>query len=104
MVYILIVLQPRYVGCMVADIHRTLLYGGLFMYPADSNNKSGKLRLIYECNPLSMIIEQAGGTTTNGSVNILDIVPTTLHQRCPYFAGSLSDVCTIIQLNKRSKL
>lgn len=64
----------RYVGSMVADVHRTLIYGGIFMYPADNNNKNGKIRLLYEANPLSMIIEQAGGKAIDGHNRILDII------------------------------
>ncbi len=67
--------SARYVGSMVADVHRTLLYGGIFCYPKDSKNPSGKLRLLYECNPMAMIMEQAGGKASTGSKRILDIVP-----------------------------
>jgi fructose-1,6-bisphosphatase I len=73
---------------MVADMHRTLLYGGLFMYPADSKNPNGKLRLLYEGNPMAMIVEHAGGRATDGRRDILDIQPTSLHQRIPVFCGS----------------
>ena len=65
----------RYVGSMVADVHRTLLYGGIFMYPATASAKNGKLRLLYECNPMSFIMEQAGGKATTGHRRILDVVP-----------------------------
>ena len=82
----------RYVGSMVGDVHRTLLYGGTFAYPGDSKNKDGKLRLIYECNPMAMIIEQAGGKATTGKQRILDIKPTKLHQKCPIFVGSWSEI------------
>jgi len=82
----------RYVGSMVADVHRTLLYGGIFMYPADANSKSGKIRLLYEANPISFIIEQAGGKATNGTQRILDIKPASIHQRTPVFLGSKTEV------------
>jgi fructose-1,6-bisphosphatase I len=82
----------RYVGSLVADFHRNLLYGGIFIYPADDKNKNGKLRLMYEANPLSMIVEQAGGRSTNGKDRILDMQPTNLHQRTPLFIGSEEDV------------
>jgi fructose-1,6-bisphosphatase I len=84
--------SSRYVGSLVADFHRNLLYGGIFMYPADEKNKNGKLRLLYECNPLSFIVEQAGGRATNGVQRILEIQPEKLHQRVPLFIGSEEDV------------
>ena len=84
--------SSRYIGSMVADIHRNLLYGGIFMYPADSRNPNGKLRLMYECNPMAFIIEQAGGRASNGKKRILDIQPEKLHQRVPIFIGSEEDV------------
>jgi len=84
--------SSRYIGSMVADIHRNLLYGGIFMYPADSRNPNGKLRLMYECNPMAFIIEQAGGRATNGKKRMLDIQPEKLHQRVPIFIGSEEDV------------
>lgn len=82
----------RYVGSLVADFHRNLLYGGVFIYPADEKNKNGKLRLMYEANPLSMIVEQAGGRSSNGKDRILEIEPQSLHQRTPLFIGSEEDV------------
>lgn len=84
--------SSRYIGSMVADIHRNLLYGGIFMYPADSRNPNGKLRLMYECNPMAFIIEQAGGRASNGKQRMLDIQPENLHQRVPVFIGSEEDV------------
>ena len=78
----------RYVGSMVADIHRTLLYGGLFMYPADATSPEGKLRLLYEAAPMAMIVEQAGGRATDGNGRVLEVQPTSLHQRVPLFLGS----------------
>lgn len=82
----------RYVGTLVADFHRTLLYGGIFMYPGDAKNPEGKLRLIYEAAPLAYVVEKAGGRASNGFQNILDIKPTSLHQRTPLFIGSEEDV------------
>jgi fructose-1,6-bisphosphatase I len=82
----------RYIGTMVGDSHRTLLYGGIFSYPADKKNPSGKLRLMYECNPMAFIIEQAGGRSTNGTQSILKIQPTSLHEHTPVFLGSEDDV------------
>lgn len=81
-------LSHRYIGAMVADLHRTLIKGGIFMYPADAKNKNGKLRLMYECNPMAFIIEAAGGVATTGTQRILDVVPTELHQRVPIYIGS----------------
>lgn len=78
----------RYIGSMVADVHRNLIKGGLFMYPGTTDKPQGKLRLLYECNPFAFIIEVAGGKATNGQVPILDIEPTELHQRTPLFIGS----------------
>lgn len=80
--------SARYIGSMVSDVHRTLLYGGLFMYPADSRNPNGKLRLLYEGNPLAMVVEQAGGRATDGQQDLLDVQPTSLHQRTPVYFGS----------------
>lgn len=78
----------RYVGSMVADIHRNLLKGGIFMYPRTTDAPDGKLRLVYECNPMAFIVEQAGGRASDGRNRILDIHPTELHQRVPIFIGS----------------
>lgn len=84
--------KARYVGSMIADVHRTLLYGGVFAYPGDSENPNGKLRLMYEANPMAFIIEQAGGRASDGHRRILDIVPTDIHQRTPVLLGSEEDV------------
>jgi fructose-1,6-bisphosphatase I len=84
--------SARYVGSLVADFHRTLIKGGIFLYPADPKNKDGKLRLMYECAPMAMIMEQAGGRASNGTQRILDIIPTALHQRTPLLIGSEEDV------------
>ncbi len=80
--------KGRYVGSLVADVHRTLLHGGIFMYPADTKNPNGKLRLLYEVSPMALIMEQAGGAATQGEHDILDIAPTDLHQRTPVYLGS----------------
>lgn len=84
--------SSRYIGSMVADIHRNLLYGGIFMYPADSRHPEGKLRLMYECNPMAFIIEAAGGRATNGEKRILEIQPGSLHQKTPIFIGSVDNI------------
>ena len=78
----------RYIGSMVADVHRNLIKGGIFMYPGTTDKPKGKLRLLYECNPFAFILEVAGGKATNGKGRILDIQPTELHQRTPFFIGS----------------
>lgn len=78
----------RYIGSMVADLHRNLIKGGIFMYPGTTDKPEGKLRLMYECNPFAYIIEKAGGRATNGKQRILEITPTKLHQRSPLFIGS----------------
>jgi len=87
----------RYVGSLVADAHRTLVKGGIFAYPADSKSKNGKLRLLYEANPMAFLFEQAGGAATNGKDRILDIMPTELHQRTPLVIGSKDDVAAFRQ-------
>lgn len=84
--------SARYIGSMVADVHRTLLYGGIFGYPDDKKSKSGKLRILYEAFPMAMLTEQAGGVAITGTGRILDIKPTSIHQRCPVFLGSKEDV------------
>jgi len=78
----------RYIGSMVADVHRNLIKGGIFMYPGTTDKPKGKLRLLYECNPFAFIVEKAGGRATNGQMRILDIKPEELHQRTPFFVGS----------------
>ncbi|KAF9790410.1 fructose-1,6-bisphosphatase [Thelephora terrestris] len=84
--------SARYIGSMVADVHRTLLYGGIFGYPDDKKSKSGKLRLLYEAFPMAYLTEQAGGLASTGTKRILDIQPTQIHERCPVFLGSKEDV------------
>lgn len=91
----------RYIGSMVADVHRTLKYGGIFMYPATSDSPKGKLRLLYECNPMAYIMEQAGGKASTGKLPILDVQPTDIHQRCPIFLGSSGDVDEVLALYQK---
>ncbi|XP_012684092.1 fructose-1,6-bisphosphatase 1a [Clupea harengus] len=91
----------RYVGSMVADVHRTLVYGGIFLYPANMKSPKGKLRLLYECNPMAFIIEQAGGMATIGDMDVLDIQPVSIHQRVPVVLGSPDDVKEYINIYKK---
>ncbi|KZV71671.1 fructose-1,6-bisphosphatase [Peniophora sp. CONT] len=92
--------SARYIGSMVADVHRTFLYGGIFGYPADKKSKSGKLRLLYEAFPMAMLCEQAGGVATTGTQRILDIQPKQIHERCGVFLGSKDDVEDVIKFFK----
>ncbi len=85
-------LNVRYVGSLVADFHRNLLGGGIFCYPANRKSQRGKLRLMYEANPLAFVVEQAGGAATDGMRRVMDVEPTELHQRTPLFIGSKSEV------------
>ena len=78
----------RYIGSLVADFHRNLIKGGIYMYPSTEADPKGKLRLLYECNPLAFIVEQAGGKASTGFERIMEIKPEKLHQRVPYFVGS----------------
>jgi fructose-1,6-bisphosphatase I len=90
----------RYIGSMVSDVHRTLLYGGMFSYPADKKNKNGKLRLIYECFPISKIMEKAGGSSIIGNFSekrILNIIPTEIHQRTPILMGQKEEILKYIK-------
>jgi fructose-1,6-bisphosphatase I len=80
--------SARYIGSLVADFHRNLIKGGIYIYPGTTKSPEGKLRLQYECNPLAYIMEQAGGKASDGQSRILDIQPKTLHQRVPLFIGS----------------
>jgi len=97
--------KARYIGSMVADVHRTLLYGGIFMHPRDfrrdKTKGQGKLRLLYEASPMAFLVEQAGGLATTGEENILDIQPTDLHQRVPVILGSPEDVKMFLSYHKR---
>uniref|UniRef100_A0A674CED5 Fructose-1,6-bisphosphatase 1 n=1 Tax=Salmo trutta TaxID=8032 RepID=A0A674CED5_SALTR len=94
----------RYVGSMVADVHRTLVYGGIFLYPANVKSPKGKLRLLYECNPMSFIIEQAGGMATTGEMDVLDIKPENIHQRVPVVLGSPEDVQEYVAIYKKTRI
>ena len=78
----------RYIGSLVSDFHRNLLKGGIFLYPENETAPNGKLRIVYECNPIAFIAEQAGGAASNGYRRILEIVPSSLHQRSPFYTGS----------------
>jgi fructose-1,6-bisphosphatase I len=91
-------MNVRYVGSLVADFHRNLLFGGMFAYPANAKSPRGKLRLLYEANPLAFIVEQAGGAATDGSIRVLDVIPSELHQRTPLYIGSRTDVDTATQM------
>ena len=93
-----VAMNVRYVGSLVADFHRNLLGGGLFAYPANSKRPNGKLRLLYECNPLAFIVEQAGGSAIDGKQRILDVQPSELHQRSPYYVGSKADVAIAAEM------
>jgi len=88
--------SSRYIGSMVGDVHRTLLYGGVFGYPGDSKNPNGKLRLLYEGAPMSFIMEQAGGLSTTGTRRVMEINPEIVHQRVPVIMGSKNDVQEVI--------
>lgn len=92
----------RYIGSLVADFHRNLLKGGIYLYPSTASYPSGKLRLLYECNPMAFLAEQAGGKASDGFTRILDLQPTSIHQRCPLFVGNKSmvdDIENLIRLN-----
>ena len=91
----------RYIGSLVADFHRNLLKGGIYIYPATQSYKNGKLRLMYECNALAYLIEQAGGKASDGRHRILDINPVDLHQRTPFLVGSISMVEKAEQFNEK---
>ncbi len=93
--------SSRYIGSMVADVHRTLLKGGVFLYPPTKKNPDGKLRLMYEANPLAMVVEQAGGkamaVTTGGIQRILEVEPTSIHQRTSVVVGSRDEVDAVLE-------
>jgi fructose-1,6-bisphosphatase I len=84
--------SSRYSGCLVADVHRFLLAGGLYLYPGEVEKPEGKLRLLYEANPLALVVEQAGGRASTGAMRILDVEPKQLHQRVPLVIGSSENV------------
>ncbi|RMD46449.1 MAG: class 1 fructose-bisphosphatase [Aquificota bacterium] len=87
----------RYIGSMVADVHRTLIKGGMFGYPADKKNTNGKLRLLYEASPMGFLIHQAGGMATTGKEDILSVKPENIHQRVPVFLGSKKEIQQLLQ-------
>ena len=86
--------SSRYSGCLAADVHRILLGGGIYLYPGETDKPEGKLRLLYEANPLALVVEQAGGKASTGSARILDVEAKALHQRVPLLIGSAEDVAT----------
>jgi fructose-1,6-bisphosphatase I len=90
----------RYIGSLVSDFHRTLLKGGVFLYPPTKQYPGGKLRLLYEANPIAFLAEQAGGVATDGKGNILDVVPSALHQRTPLLVGSREEMGILTQMLK----
>lgn len=92
----------RYIGSLIADFHRNLLKGGIFLYPATENTPNGKLRLMYECNPMAFIVEQAGGVASTGQGRILDLVCTDLHQRAPIYVGSSNMVELCVKMLNES--
>ncbi len=92
--------KSRYIGSLVSDFHRNMIKGGIYIYPSSTKYSNGKLRLLYECNPIAFIAEQAGGLATDGHRRILDIEPTELHQRVPFFVGSKNMVETAMQFIK----
>uniref|UniRef100_A0A7R9WVU4 Fructose-1,6-bisphosphatase, cytosolic n=1 Tax=Craspedostauros australis TaxID=1486917 RepID=A0A7R9WVU4_9STRA len=99
--------SARYVGSMVADIHRTILYGGIYMYPADKKSPKGKLRLLYEGIPMAMIIEQAGGIASTGMFdgkiqNVIDLLPDEIHAKCPIIMGGKRDVQIVFDQYKKA--
>ena len=92
--------SARYIGSLVADFHRNLLKGGIYIYPGTTNRPNGKLRLLYECNALAFIIEQAGGMATNGECRILEMEPQELHQRAPLYIGSEKMVTMAMEMHR----
>ncbi|HAW94694.1 MAG TPA: fructose-bisphosphatase class I, partial [Phycisphaerales bacterium] len=90
--------SSRYIGSMVADVHRILMRGGVFIYPPTVKNPEGKLRLLYEANPMAMIIEQAGGLSYSGDQRTLEVQPSELHQRVPVLLGSPDEVESVLRL------
>ncbi|OLL24723.1 Fructose-1,6-bisphosphatase, cytosolic [Neolecta irregularis DAH-3] len=93
--------SARYIGSMVADVHRTILYGGIFAYPSDKKSRDGKLRLLYECFPMAFLIEQAGGIAWNGKQRILDVVPKGIHARGPVWLGSKKEILKAQEIFKK---
>ncbi|KAJ0030412.1 hypothetical protein Pint_13784 [Pistacia integerrima] len=92
LVLVMRLFQGRYIGSLVGDFHQTLLYSDIYGYPRDKKSKNGKLRLLYECAPMSFIVEQAGRKGSDGHQRVLDIQPTEIHQRVPLYIGSQEEV------------
>ena len=92
--------KSRYIGSLVSDFHRNMIKGGIYIYPTSTNNPKGKLRLLYECNPMAFIAEQANGKATDGYKRIMDLEPTELHQRVPFFCGSKAMVDKVREFMK----
>jgi fructose-1,6-bisphosphatase I len=88
----------RYIGSLVSDVHRNMMTGGIFLYPPSESYPTGKLRLVYECNPVSFIIEQAGGKASDGKKRILSVVPESLHQRSPFYCGSSEMTAKLVEM------
>lgn len=88
----------RYIGSMIADLHRTLLKGGIYMYPATEIAEKGKLRTLYECNPMAFLVEQAGGKASNGRTSVMNVKPASIHERTPFFAGSSEMVDKVVEI------
>ena len=97
-------MSARYIGSLVADFHRNMMTGGIYLYPNTEKNPNGKLRLIYECNALAFIAEQSGGAATDGTQRILNLKPTSFHQRTPLYLGSLKMVEQVMECIKKSTL
>ena len=91
----------RYIGSLVSDFHRNMIKGGIYMYPKGSRNPNGKLRLLYECNPMAFIAEQANGKSSDGYVRTMDVKPSELHQRVPFICGSKKMVCEVEEFMKK---
>lgn len=93
----------RYIGSMVADIHRTIMYGGVYLYPAHTDRPNGRFKLLYEASPLAFIVEQAGGQASNGVEPVLDIIPQSVHHRLPVYMGSEDDVNYVCGFFRRNR-
>ena len=91
----------RYIGSLVSDFHRNMIKGGIYMYPKGSRNPNGKLRLLYECNPMAFIAEQANGKSSDGYVRTMDVKPSELHQRVPFICGSKKMVCEVEEFMRK---
>ena len=94
----------RYIGSLVSDIHRNMLKGGIYLYPTSTKSTNGKLRLLYECNPMAFITEQAGGKASDGVSRIMEIEPTSLHERVPFYSGSINMVEKVEEFISKAKL